>query len=194
MSALNPGYFTETELRELGFRSVGENARIQKHCVVIGEQNIVIGNNVRIDGYTTIVAAGEGWLELGSYIHIGSYCLLSAGAGIRMSDFSGLSQGVRLYSRSDDYSGEYLTNPTVPEAYTGVASGQIRLGRHVIVGSGAVVLPGVELGEGSAVGALSLVTKSLAPWGIYAGAPATRRRDRSQHLLELEKKLATDAP
>ncbi len=37
--------------------------------------------------------------------------MLSAGDGIVMEDFSGLSQGVRIYSRTDDYSGKFLTNP-----------------------------------------------------------------------------------
>lgn len=183
------GFHTTEELREAGFKSVGEHVSIAKSCVIVGFENISIGDNVRIDDFCTVVATGDGFLDLGSYVHIGGYCLLSAGDGIAMRDFSGLSQGVRIYSRTDDYSGEHLTNPTVPEQYTGYLGGTVVLGRHVIIGSGTVILPGVTIGSGSAVGALALVNCSLDEWGIYAGAPAKRVKDRSMGLLVQEQEL-----
>lgn len=192
MNPFNPGYYDECDLKEAGFKSIGHNVRIARNCTIIGLENIELGNNVRIDGYCSIVAAGGGWLKLGSYIHIGSYCLLSAGDGIQMDDFSGLSQGVRIYSRTDDYSGKYLTNPTVPQKYTGITRGAVNIGRHVIIGSGSVILPKVMIGDGSSVGAQSLVTKSLEPWGVYFGCPVKRLKARSTRLLELEAELARE--
>jgi galactoside O-acetyltransferase len=106
-----------------------------------------------------------------------------------MEDFSGLSQGVRIYGKTSDYSGNYLTNPTVPEKFTCITHGTVILKRHVIIGSGAVILPNVTIGEGSSVGALSLVTKSLDPWGVFFGCPAKRLKGRSRRLLELESEL-----
>lgn len=185
----NPGYYNEEELADFGFKSIGTNVQIAKNCTIIGLSNISLGSNVRIDGYCTIIAAGEGWLNIGSFIHIGGWCYLSAGDGISMEDFSGLSQGVRIYSRTDDYSGKYLTNPTVPERFTGITHGAVSLKRHVIIGSGTVILPKVTIGEGSSVGALSLVTQSLDPWGVFFGCPAKRLKDRSRRLLELESEL-----
>jgi galactoside O-acetyltransferase len=184
-----PGYYEQEELRALGFKTVGSDVQVARNCTIVGLPNISIGSHVRIDGYTTIVAAGTGWLALGSYIHIGGGCHLSAGDGLVMEDFSGLSQGVRIYTRTDDYSGVCLTNPTVPERYTRIIRGQVTLGRHVIVGSGSVILPGVTIGEGSSVGALSLVNKPLDSWGVYFGCPARRLKDRSKQLLELEAEL-----
>lgn len=131
-------------------------------------------------------------MEIGSHVHIAGWCYLSAGEGIRMDDFSGLSQGVRVYSMTDDYSGHHLTNPTVPAKFTGVTRGPVHISRHVVVGSGTVILPNVTIGEGSAVGALSLVTKSLDSWGVYFGCPAKRLRRRSQKLLELEAALKAE--
>lgn len=189
---LSPGYFNERDLQELGFKSLGENVQISRNCTVIGPENIEIGDNVRIDGYCTIIASGQGWLKLGSYIHIGSYCLLSAGDGIQMDDFSGLSQGVKIYSRTDDYSGEHLTNPTVPQKYTGITKGAVALGKHVIIGASSVILPKVSIGEGSSVGALSLVTKSLEAWGVFFGVPAKKLKNRSKSLLVLEAEFKQD--
>jgi len=191
MSCLNPGYFNEAELRAEGFGTVGENVAIAKNCTVIGMQDITIGSNVRIDGYCTIVAA-NGSIRIGSIIHIGAYCLLSGGDNIEMKDFSGLSQGVKIYSRSDDYSGAYLTNPTIPSRYVGGARGKVVLGRHVIIGSGSVILPDLTIGEGSAVGAQSLVTKSLESWGVYSGCPVKRIKSRSRQLLALEEEYLAE--
>jgi acetyltransferase-like isoleucine patch superfamily enzyme len=185
----DPGYYTNTELEKAEFKALGRNVSIAKNCTIIGTRNISIGDNVRIDGYCSIIAAGEGFVELGSYIHIGGYCLLIASDGIVMKDFSGLSQGVKIYSRTDDYSGEYLTNPMVPEKYTGITKGQVTLSKHVIIGSGSVILPNITIGEGSSVGAQSLVNKSLESWGVYFGSPAKRIKTRSNRLLELEKQL-----
>jgi acetyltransferase-like isoleucine patch superfamily enzyme len=189
MNPFDPGYYREHDLKDVGFKRLGRDVRIAKNCTIVGPENIEIGDRVRIDGYCSIIAAGNGWLTIGSFIHIGGYCLLSAGDGIRMEDFSGLSQGVKIYTRTDDYTGKYLTNPTVPEKYTGITRGTVTLGRHVIVGSGSVILPRVAIGEGSSVGALSLVTKSLDSWGVFFGCPAKRLKDRSKRLLELETEL-----
>ena len=179
-----PRYYSEGDLANAGFAKMGRSVQIHEHVNIYGVENIHLGDHVRIDSFVTIIASGP--VHIGSYIHIGSYCLLSGGEGITMEDFSGLSQGVKLYTRSDDYSGEAMTNPMVPSQYTKVKRGAIRLGRHVIIGAGSIVLPGVAIEEGSAVGALSLVTKNLAAWGMYAGVPARRLRARSKNLLTLE--------
>jgi len=189
MNPFDPGYFTESELKDAGFKSIGKNVLIAKNTTIVGLDKIEIGSNVRIDGFSTLVASGTGWLKIGSYVHISGYCYLSAGEGIRMDDFSGLSQGVKVYTRTDDYAGTYLTNPTVPEELTGGARGPVTLEKHVIVGSGCVILPDITIGEGSSVGALSLVSGNLEPWGIFLGTPAKRHKARSRKLLQLEARL-----
>jgi galactoside O-acetyltransferase len=181
-------YLGSSELRELGCRAVGEDVRVHSTCVMVGLENISFGRHVRVDGFCSLIAA-DGHIALGDHVHVASYALLSGGAGIDLADFSGLSNGVKLFSRSDDYSGATLTNPTVPAEYLGVNQGPIRLGRHVIVGAGTVVLPGCEIGDGCAVGALSLVRSSLPDWGVYFGNPVRRLEDRGRDLLELERRL-----
>ncbi|MDX2095826.1 MAG: acyltransferase [Alphaproteobacteria bacterium] len=184
----NPGYYDSAALRSMGFAQVGEQVQVAKNCTIVGDfSHITLGDHVRIDGYTTLIATGK--LQLGSRIHIAAYCHLSAGDGITMEDFSGLSQGVKIYSRTDDYSGEFLTNPTVPREFLGVIAGEVVLGRHVILGANTVVLPGSRIGEGSSIGAQSLVKGEVAPWGMYAGCPLRRLKDRSRNLLALEARL-----
>jgi len=177
-------YYTNEELKYCGFKNIGNNVMIHENVNIYGLENISIGDHVRIDPYASIIA--NGFVSIGSYVHIGSYCLLIGAEGITMENFSGLSQGVKIYTRGDDYSGEHLTNPTVPERYLGIKKGSVKLKKHVIVGANTVILPGVKIGEGSSVGAMSLVTKSLQSWGIYAGIPAKKIKIRSQKLIELE--------
>jgi len=182
------GFFVSEELAEMGFKLVGKNIRIAKTCTIIGLENIAIGSNVQIDE-NVFIAANKGYLDIGDYVHIGGACHLNGNGGITLADFCGLSQGAKLYSMSDDYTGYSLTNSTVPDIYKKITISPVNLERHVLIGSGSVVLPGVTIGTGSAVGALSLVTMSLDEWGVYSGSPAKRIKARSKKMLELEGKL-----
>jgi galactoside O-acetyltransferase len=47
-------------------------------------------------------------------------------------------------------------------------------------------MPGVTLGEGAAVGAISLVTSSLPPWTISVGQPARPVKARGRAMLDKE--------
>ncbi len=184
----DPGYYHEDELRDFGFKSVGRDVRVARNCTIIGLENISLGDHVRIDGFTAMIAA-HGAIEIGSHVHITLHCLLAGGGRLVMEDFSGLSQGSRIYTRIDDYSGEHLTGGTVPAEYLGTITAPVTVGRHAIIGAGSTVLPGVTIGEGSAVGANSLVKSDLEPWGVYVGCPVRRVKARSRKLLEMEKKL-----
>ena len=175
-------------IETLGFASVGENVRISDRASFYGASRIALGNDVRIDDFC-VLAAGVGGILIGDYVHIAVGSSLIGAGKITMSDFSGLSSRVSIYSSSDDYSGAALTNPTVPGEYTGVTHADVFLGKHVIVGSGSVILPGVMLEEGVAVGALSLVHKRCQAFGIYAGNPARRIKERKRDLLELEQRF-----
>jgi galactoside O-acetyltransferase len=122
-------------------------------------------------------------------VHIAVFCSIIGNGEIIMDDFSGLSSRVSLYSSNDDYSGKFLTNPTVPFQYTNVTHGKIHLKKHVIVGSGSIILPNVTLEDGVAVGALSLVKKSVSEYKIVSGNPAKFLKNRNKNLNDLECKL-----
>lgn len=173
-------------IEQMGFAAIGENVQISNRASFFGTDRIALGSNVRIDDFC-VLSAGIGGIEIGQYVHIAVYSSLIGAGKIVLSDFCNVSSRVSIYSSNDDYSGATMTNPTVPSDYTGVTHADVFLGKHVIVGSGSVILPGVMLQEGVAVGALSLVTKSCVAFGIYAGNPARRIRERKRDLLELER-------
>jgi dTDP-4-amino-4,6-dideoxy-D-glucose acyltransferase len=87
-----------------------------------------------------------------------------------------------------------MTNPTVPEEFTGATHADVWLGRHVIIGSNTVVLPGSRLDEGAAVGAQSLVRGHCEAFTTYSGVPARRIATRKRRLLELEGALLGRRP
>jgi len=80
-----------------------------------------------------------------------------------------------------------MSNPMIPEQYKNLTHESVLVGKHVIIGCGAVVLPGVKIGKGAAIGALSLVATNVEEWTICAGIPAKRIKERSKLLLQLEK-------
>lgn len=90
------------------------------------------------------------------------------------------------------YSGELLTNPMLPKEYKNLNTGKVILRKHVIIGSTSIVLPGVEIKEGTAVGAFTQVNKSLDEWSVYVGIPARKVQKRSKRILELEKEFLKD--
>jgi len=175
-------------IEALGLASVGENIQISDKASFYGLTRMVLGNNVRIDDFC-VLSAGAGGVEIGDNVHIAVYSSLIGAGRITLSDFCNISSRVAIYSSNDDYSGATMTNPTVPSEFTGVAHADVFVGKHVIVGSGSVILPGVTLEEGVAVGALSLVHKRCEAFGIYAGNPARRIKERKRDLLELEQKF-----
>lgn len=180
------------ELEQMGFSSVGQNVLISDRASFYNCPNIVLGNNVRIDDFC-VFSAGVGGITIGNYVHVAVYTALIGKAKITLSDYCNISSRVSIYSSSDDYSGATMTNPMVPARYTGVTHAEVFLGKHVIVGSGSVILPGVSLQEGVAIGALSFVHCSCKPFGIYAGCPAKFVKERRRDCLELEKIFVSNA-
>tara|TARA_B100001179_G_scaffold76837_1_gene54072 strand:- start:11410 stop:11985 length:576 start_codon:yes stop_codon:yes gene_type:complete len=181
-------FFSKEQIQSMGFKSVGENTLLSDKASYYNCKNIDIGNNTRIDDFC-VLSAGEGGIKIGSYVHIAIGVSLIGNETITVKDFAGLSSRVSIYSSNDDYSGEYMTNPMIPSEFTNVTHGAVSIGKHVIVGSGSVILPSVILEDGVAVGALSLVTKNCTEFGVYIGTPAKKIKERKRDLLELEKKL-----
>lgn len=181
---------SRTTVEQIGFASIGQNVLISDKASFYGAARISIGDNVRIDDFC-VLSAGNGGIKIGSYIHIAVGTTLIGAGEIFLGNFCNLSSRVSIYSSNDDYSGEYMTNPTVSPEFTNVKHADVILGKHVIVGCGSVILPGCKLEDGVAVGSLSLVNQDCKAFGIYAGNPVRRIKERSRALLEIETRFAS---
>ncbi|WP_281725742.1 acyltransferase [Lachnoclostridium phocaeense] len=179
-------FYSEKELEKIGFKNLGHEVLISKKASIYSPEKISIGSHVRIDDFCIL----SGTIKIGNYIHIAAYSALYGGlAGIYIEDFSNISSRVSIYSVSDDYSGGSMTNPMVPEEYKKVTSLPVYLRKHVIIGASSVILPGVELKEGSSFGSFSLINQGSEEWSINVGIPCKKIKDRERNILQLEQKL-----
>jgi acetyltransferase-like isoleucine patch superfamily enzyme len=190
---MSPHLFSRDDLLTLGLAAVGDDVHIDRSVRFFGAEHIRIGNRVRIDCFA-LLSAGNGGIVIGDNIHLAAGCyLFGSGGAITLEDFAGLSARVAVYTASDDYTEGFLTNPTVPDEFRRVAAGPVVVGRHAIVGSGSVILPGVTLGFGASVGALSLVRTSVGECEIVTGNP-TRKLPRLRDGVRLRELEARYAP
>ena len=187
MRQLGGRYLDQSELVGAGFKSVGKNVKVHTHANIYGLENIDLGDNSRIDDFALIVATGR--LKIGRYVSVHSHSFIGAKYGIEIKNFVTIAPGVKIFSSSDDYSGEQMTGPTVPVEKSGGDRGLIVIEDYVIIGAGTIILPDLTIKEGVSVGALSLVKTDLEPWSKYAGVPAVRIGDRRKKLLHLAKDL-----
>jgi acetyltransferase-like isoleucine patch superfamily enzyme len=185
------GTLSPDQIAELGLASVGTDVTISDRCSIYGAGSISIGDHVRIDDFAILTAREP--VVLGSYVHISAFAFLSGPFGIVIEDFVNVSPRATLLSGNDDFSGQWLPGALIPEDLRNVRGARIHLGRYSMVGAHSVVLPGVSFGEGTVVGALSLVKEPLAPWGIYGGVPARLIRLRDRGVEELAGRLIAGA-
>ena len=170
------------------FKKNGNDVIIWEQAKIINPEVISIGDSVIIDDFVFLMGGKQ--TKIGSFVHIASFTSITGGGEFVMEDFSGLSGGVRIYTGNEDYNGGALTNPTVPSPYRIATRSFVHIKKHAIVGSNSVILPGVIIGEGVAIGANSLVTKDCEPWKVYFGSPAKAIKSRPKDkILELEQQL-----
>jgi len=179
-------WLTQEEIKKLGFAHIGKNVFLSKKASYYNCSKIFIGDYSRIDDFC-VLSAGVGGIYIGRNVHLAVYSSLIGAGKITLEDFSGLSARVSVYSSNDDYSGSFMTNPTIPPEFTNVTHADVMISRHVIIGSGSIILPGVVIEEGVAIGALSLVNKNCQAFSTYIGCPLKKIGSRSENLLEIEK-------
>lgn len=115
---------------------------------------------------------------------IGSFCSIGSGAAFIMAGNQGhRSEWISTFP--------FYWMPEVP-AFAGSANGFQRAGDTVVgndvwIGSEAIIMPGVSIGDGAVIGTRSVVTRNVAPYAIVGGNPAkvirSRFEDRAVELL-----------
>ncbi len=180
--------YSSDELRAM-FASVGDNVNVHRSVLMFSPSSIHIGSNVRIDCFS-LLSAGKDGIYIGDHVHIaaGVY-LFGSGGRIVLESFCGLAARVAVYTGNDDYKDGFLTGPTVPMKFRKLRQGDVILRRHVIVGAGSILLPGVTVGLAASIGALTLVHKPVVDFAVVAGTPFRVIGERNRRILENEKEL-----
>lgn len=162
-------------------KRIGEDVRISELSHIARPELVEMGSHIAIDMWTYISTQ----LIMGDYIHIAPSVSIIGGAIalLTMEDFTNIGSGSRIVCASDDFL-QGLISPVVPIKYRTVINKPVIFKRFSTLGVNCTVLPSVILGEGSIVGANSLVTKNTEPWTVYAGSPAKpiKMRDKERIL------------
>jgi galactoside O-acetyltransferase len=134
---------------------------------IIGIENIEFGEYIIIDDFVLIYAKEK--IKIGNYVHIASFTSISGGGELIMDDLSTISSGCRIVTGTDDFKNHGFGNSSINNDFRNITTAKIHINKFAIIGSNSVVLPGVTIGEGASVGAGSVVSKDLEPWGVYVG-------------------------
>ncbi len=161
------------------------NVKTFEYTKIIGIENIDFGKYVIIDDFTLIYAKEQ--IKIGNYVHIASFTSISGGGELVVEDLSAISSGCRIVTGTDDFKEWGFGNSTINNAFRNVQMKKIHIGKFCVIGGNSVILPGVTIGEGATVGAGSVVTKDLKPWGIYVGNKRIGWRDKEKVLNNYEK-------
>ena len=107
---------------------------------------------------------GGDYIRFGHRVFINANCTFQPAGGVEFGDDVYVGSDVKFYT---------TIHPLDPEErITGKASVRpIKIGSKVRIGGGALILPGVEIGEGTTIGAGSVVTRSVPARCVAAGNP-----------------------
>jgi galactoside O-acetyltransferase len=150
---------------------LGKNVIIGKTVRIRHPELVEIGDNSIIDDFTYISTS----MKIGKFCHIAAGVNISGGAGfVEMGNYVAISAGCSIHAASSDYISASLDYPSVPEElrFGGIIE-NIFFSDFVLLGAHSVVLPGVNLPEGFASGAKTIVrNKKYDSWSLYAGEDA----------------------
>jgi len=159
----------------------GEDVFINENCIIKRPHLCQIGSHNAIDNGVTISTE----LIMGDYIHIAPFVVVIGGekSKLILEDFSFVASGTKIVCGSEDYTGEGLVGPTIPEKYRVIKYTTVKFERFAGCGVNCTIMPGVTLAEGSILGANSLLTKDTEPWTIYVGSPAKPIKKRKKDII-----------
>ena len=177
-------------MEQMQFKRIGKNVTIYPLAKIVFPENISIGDETVIDDFAFIYAPGKG-IKIGNFCHITVHCTVQSGGLLEIGDFSGIGPGSIILAASDDYQGGgFIGLKLFGDKYRNLSRKDVILGRHVHVGAGSIILPGVTIGDGCSVGAGSVVTKDLPEWTICYGSPCKPMKDKpKEKQLRMEKEF-----
>lgn len=144
----------------------GEGVVWGKGSVVLGSQfkfghsiggRLVFAGNALIRDYVTI-RAREADVVLGENVFINSYTSITARVGVVIGTGTMIGEGVRIYDH------DHVVEKGRGVSPSEFKLGAVHIGSNVWIGSGAIILRGSVIGDGAVVGAGSLI-KGAVPAG-----------------------------
>jgi UDP-2-acetamido-3-amino-2,3-dideoxy-glucuronate N-acetyltransferase len=175
-------------------------AQISPHACVAAD--VQLGARVRVSPFVNLYGC-----EIGDDSRIGAFVEVQRGARIgarcKISSHSFICSGVAIEDEVFIGHGVVFINDRRPRATNPDGQPQSEndwrleqtiVHRRASLGSGAIIMCGVEIGEGAMVGAGALVMHDVPPHAIVAGVPARLRRLAALGIPSLEAELNDSKP
>jgi acetyltransferase-like isoleucine patch superfamily enzyme len=138
--------------------------------ILRGADRISMGRNVFIDHGAYLnpstVNASRGFIVLGDDVEIGPYSVLWGGGGLTIGSNVHLGAHVHVTTQQGRRIDRARPVPLV------VDIAPVFIGNDVLIYSGAIVVPGVRIGDGAVIAAGAVVTRDVEPGATVAGVPA----------------------
>lgn len=152
---------------------IGKNVIFEPGVLIFHPENVKIGDNVYIGHNTILKAYHKNYLIIGDHSWIGQNCFLHSAGGIEIGRGVGIGPMVTIIS-----SKHLAERLDVPVMFTDLRFAPVVLCDGCDIGVGAILLPGVTIGEGAVVGAGAVVTRNIPDFEVWAGVPAKFIRKR----------------
>jgi acetyltransferase-like isoleucine patch superfamily enzyme len=147
-------------------KSFGNGVRIGLGVLVLHPQTFEIGDAVFIGNQTFLQGRHDGHCVIGAHTWIGPQSYFDC-RDMELGEYVGWGPGAKVLGS------EHTGDPaSVPVIQTDLVIKPVRVGKWADIGTSAVLLPGVTVGEGAIVGAGAVVTKDVPPYAVAAGVPA----------------------
>ena len=129
--------------------------------------NVIISDNVKIAKRCSIYGSSENLLEIGENTYVGMNCILNGfAAKLKVGKNVSIAQNVNIMVDSGPNA-----SPAMQRVFP-LEKGPVHIGNNCWVGTGAIIMPNVSLGEFCIVAANSYVNKSFPAFSIIGGIPA----------------------
>jgi acetyltransferase-like isoleucine patch superfamily enzyme len=143
---------------------VGDNAKLA--CTDL-ESSISIGDASFIHDWALLETGPQGRITLGRNCSVNPFSVIYGHGGVTIGDYVRIATHTVIISAS-----HIFEDADRPIALQGLTRKGIRIGNDVWIGCGCRILDGVTIGQGSVIGAGSVVTRSIAPMTVAVGVPA----------------------
>jgi acetyltransferase-like isoleucine patch superfamily enzyme len=132
----------------------------ERGSLTLGERNTIYpGATIRID---------QGWMTTGTEVSFGSGChIYEPRGGLTIGDYSMIAGGVLICGVNHGHASR-----DIPMRHQEAQAGPIAIGRDVWIGMGAIILPGVTIGDGAIVAAGAVVSADVPAGAVVSGVPA----------------------
>jgi galactoside O-acetyltransferase len=150
---------------------------------IFGFSSICIGQGTTFMSRSYLYAHNGGCLKIGANCSFNHNVILAASQGEILIG-NDVLVGPNAVIRAADHE---FSDPTKLIRLQGHRGGRIEIGDNVWLAANVVVTPDVRIGEGTVVGAGSVVTDDLPPMTVCAGVPARPIRSRLHSVEAVQK-------